>query len=189
MTVKRVAVLETDDGTAIGVPGNPLSETLRTPAGAEIGTLGNPLGVTLRTPAGVQYGVPGEPVYITGCVGWTPESPVFITGTDRISTTLYENVSTSGDNIVVAAPGAGHNILVTSFTIQNESAVATQMIIHSGSTTNGWRWLCQAQGSGLSKDFPCNDPWRLGNNENLNVTLFGANLCSVSVKYFTEPVR
>lgn len=99
-------------------------------------------------------------------------------------TTISGTKSSSGDNQLVAAPGATTYIYVVSFTIQNESSVATTMTLRSGTTSNGWRWLGHSQGDGLSKDFPIARPWRLNANEALNLNLSGANSCGYSVMYY-----
>jgi hypothetical protein len=93
----------------------------------------------------------------------------------------------SGDNALIAAPGASTRIVVSAFTIQNESATATTMVLKSGSTAK-FRWLGHNQGDGLVMAFPPGREWRLGTNEALNLNLDGANSCGYSVVYWTETV-
>lgn len=105
------------------------------------------------------------------------------------TTTVNGTGSSSGDNEVVATPGAGYRLVVTTFVMQNESASATTLILRSGtSSTNGWRILGQNQGDGLAMALPLGDPWRLGEDEALNLNLSGANQCGYSVRYYTESV-
>lgn len=104
------------------------------------------------------------------------------------ATVVNTTASTTGDNEIIAAPGAGVRIVVLAFVIQNESATATTMILRSAATSNGWRILGQNQGDGLSKDFTLARPWKLNTNEALNLNLDGANSCGASVMYYTEEV-
>ena len=107
---------------------------------------------------------------------------------EHSTTIVNTTASTTGDNQIVAAPGAGNRIIVLAFVMQNESATPTTMILRSAATSNGWRFLGQNQGDGLSKDFALARPWKLGTNEALNLNLDGNNSCSVSVMYYTETV-
>ena len=102
-------------------------------------------------------------------------SPSQVTGT----------AATSGDNELIAAPGAGVRIVVTAFVIQNESATATTMILRDG-TTAKWRCLGQNQGDGLAVVLPPGRAWKLTANAALNLNLSGANSCGYSVQYYTE---
>jgi hypothetical protein len=111
----------------------------------------------------------------TWAVGITEKSLAYATGTAALS----------GDNTLVAAPGANIRLVVTAFTIQNESATATTMILKSAST-NRWRVLGQAQGDGLAMTFPVGQGWKLAANEALLLNLSGANSCGYSVQYYTE---
>ena len=105
----------------------------------------------------------------------------------RSLTQVCSTASAAGDTAVVAAPGAGYRLVVTSFVIQNESAAATTMLLKSGSVVC-WRCLGQNQGDGLSKDFAVGHSWRLAENAALNLNLSGANQCGYSVSYFVEAV-
>jgi hypothetical protein len=104
------------------------------------------------------------------------------------TTVINTTKSATGDNEIVAAPGADVRIVVLSFLMQNESSTATTMILRSAATTNGWRYLGQSQGDSLSMVFSLARPWKLGTNEALNLNLDGANSCGMSVAYYTESV-
>lgn len=93
----------------------------------------------------------------------------------------------SGDNELVAAPGAGERIVVTAFILQNESASATTMILRDG-TTSKWRYLGQSQGSSIDIVLPPGREWKLTTNTALNLNLSGANACGYTVQYYVEYV-
>lgn len=112
---------------------------------------------------------------------------VRITSLEEALSYVSGTKASSGDNELVATPGAGLRLVVVSFVIQNESAVATVMILRSA-TTPVWRVLGQNQGDGLTKDFPMGYEWKLAENEALNLNLDGANSCGYSVAYRLESV-
>lgn len=88
---------------------------------------------------------------------------------------------------IVGAPGAGSRIVVSSFTIQNESATATLMLLREGGTDIE-RVLGQNQGDGLARHYPVGREWRLPENIALNYVLNGANSCNFSIHYWVEGV-
>lgn len=102
---------------------------------------------------------------------------IHITGTE----------STSGDTELVAAPGSGFRIVVTAFTMQNESGTATTMKMKDGNTDR-FRILGQNQGDGIDRQFNLEQEWRLTENSALNFNLSGANQCGYNVSYFLENV-
>jgi len=91
----------------------------------------------------------------------------------------------AGDNELVATPGAGQRIVVAFWTAQNESAVATTVIMKSGAT-NVFRFLAQNQGDVYGVDFFPGREWNLAENEALNMNLSGANSHGYNVGYWTE---
>lgn len=93
--------------------------------------------------------------------------------------------SSSGDNELVAAPGASTRIVVCWVVIQNESSTATTLILRDG-TTSKIRVLAQNQGDGLTMVFPADARWKLTANTALNLNLSGANSCGYTVGYYTE---
>jgi len=94
----------------------------------------------------------------------------------------------AGDNQLVAAPGVGFRLVVTAFVIQNESMIALIMRLRSGVTANGWRCLGQNQGDGLAMSFAPGHEWKLYPNDPLNLELSNANICAVSISYYTEAI-
>lgn len=95
--------------------------------------------------------------------------------------------ASSGDNTIIAAPGSGQQIKIVALQLQNESAVATTMILKFGSTAK-WRTLAQLQGDGMSFPVPAGRAWPVGNDAALVLNLSGANSCGYSVCYYTEAV-
>jgi hypothetical protein len=95
-------------------------------------------------------------------------------------------IATSGDNTLVAAPGAGNRLVVKELIVQNESTTTTTAIIKSGAT-NRWR-VRSGENAGLALSFAQDEEWRLGDNEALIVNLSGANSHGYSVRYLTEAV-
>lgn len=93
--------------------------------------------------------------------------------------------TTAGDKELVAAPGTGSQLVVTSFIIQNESSTANTMIMKAGSNEH-FRVLGQNQGDGYSRDFAAWEFWELGENAALNLNLSTASQCGYSIAYYTE---
>lgn len=94
----------------------------------------------------------------------------------------------SGDNTLVAAPGAGLNIVVQAIVIQNESAVPTTILLKSGSTTK-MRQLLQNQGDVYGRAWEDGSEWELGENEALVLNLSAANSHGYNIEYWTESVN
>jgi len=93
----------------------------------------------------------------------------------------------SGDNTVVAAPGANKRTVVKTILVQNESETATTILLKSGANTKR-RALLQNQGDGVAWSFGRGDEWCLGTNEALILNLSSANSHGVTVDYWTEAV-
>lgn len=104
-----------------------------------------------------------------------PEKPIitYVAGT----------IATSGDNTIVAAPGAGISIYITHLVLQNESTTATTIILKGSG--NLLRCLGQTQGSGLALTFPERREIKLAANTALILNLSGANSCGYSIGYYT----
>jgi hypothetical protein len=93
----------------------------------------------------------------------------------------------NGNTTLVAAPVIGR-IVVCNFVIQNESAVATTMMLTNGAGGTGYRALGFNQGDGLTMVFPQGFEWRLTPLTALVMNLSGANSCGYSIGYFVEGV-
>ncbi len=94
----------------------------------------------------------------------------------------------SGDNTVLAAPGADWRIVITDLVVQNESATETTVILKDG-TTSIWRGLLQNQGDALSLSFTPERYLKLTENTAFIVNLSAANSHGVSVYYFKENIN
>jgi hypothetical protein len=93
-------------------------------------------------------------------------------------------VNTSGDNTIIAAPGAGQRIYITKLQIQLEASTATTVLIRSGATAIG-RIRCVADGDGKIETYSPGFERRLGVNEALIFNLSGANSVGFEVEYYT----
>ena len=98
-------------------------------------------------------------------------------------TNISGTTAAAGQTQLVAAPGAGLQIIVNAFVIQNESASATTMRLEAGAAAH-WRVLAQNQGDGLSGQFEIGREWELPANTALNLWLSGANSCGYSIAYY-----
>ena len=117
------------------------------------------------------------------------QSPLPVTGGEggMPMITISGTVAVTGPTQLVAAPGAGSRVVVSSFVLQNESATATTIILQAG-TTNRWRILGQNQGDGLAMAFSTGREWRLPANTALQIALSGNNSCGYSIAYFVERI-
>lgn len=116
------------------------------------------------------------------------KSGVLQTAPSEISvTSATGTAASSGDNTLIAAPGAGIRIVLVSIIIQNESSTATTMILKNGSTAYE-RILAQNQGDGLAHAYPVDARKKLAANAALVLNLSGANSCGYSIEYYTETV-
>lgn len=93
--------------------------------------------------------------------------------------------SSSGDNTLVSAPGAGFRLVVKELVVQNESTTATTVVIKNGATSE-WRALLD-QYRALSMAFQQGEEYRLAANSALVLNLSGANSHGYSVRYRIEP--
>lgn len=109
---------------------------------------------------------------------------------DRAVEILFDTaaISTSGDNDIIAAPGTGKRIVLSSIIVQNESSTATTALLKDGASTTFHRLLMQNQGDGLAFTFARGREWRLTENTKFVVNLSGANSVGVSVGYFVEEI-
>lgn len=93
--------------------------------------------------------------------------------------------ASAGDNEIIAAPTAGYRIVLINLCVQNESAIATTMILKDGATAIR-RVLGKNQGDGVVIAYPAGREKRLATATALNLNLSGANSCGYSVDYFVE---
>jgi len=100
---------------------------------------------------------------------------------------LTSTAASAGDNTLIAAPGSGVQIVISSLILQNESTTATTMILKAGSTAI-MRILGQNQGDGLALVFPAERCLAIGDNAALVLNLSGANSCGYSIIYYLDKV-
>jgi len=116
------------------------------------------------------------------------KSPVPVASAARGAYTRYcGTVNAAGVNQLIAAPPAGHRIVVRYFVIQNESVVATTLSLRNGGVPT-YRYLAQYQGDGLAAFFTAGDDWELSAAVPLNLFLSGANLHGYSVGFWVEAI-
>jgi hypothetical protein len=99
-------------------------------------------------------------------------------------TTLF---STSGDNTVIASPGAGFRLVISEYKIQNNSTTSTVVLIKKGATIID-RLKCPDEGDGVIQSF---DYWKeleLPVNTAFIVNLSNAVEFFVSGRYRVEAV-
>jgi len=110
-----------------------------------------------------------------------PGGIIFVTGTK----------SASGDNVLIASPGLGQQIVIVALNIQNEAATANTLILKAGASAF-YRFLGQTQGAGLSLVLPVNRQWRLGvdangNGNALQINLSAATAVGYSIAFYYAP--
>lgn len=94
--------------------------------------------------------------------------------------------STSGDNTLVSAPGAGNRVVLVAVWIQNESTSVTTMILKNGSTA--FSRFMAGQREMLAPVLPVGREFKLSDNAALVLNLSAANSCGYTVFYYTEAV-
>lgn len=108
--------------------------------------------------------------------------PAYGLATPRL-TFVTGNTNTSGDQTLIAAPGANLEIVIGWIFIQNASAVATTAILKTTSV-NLIRFLGQNQGDVFAQNV--NGAFRLGNNNALLLNLSGGNAHNYSIGYYID---
>jgi hypothetical protein len=98
---------------------------------------------------------------------------------------LVTSISTSGDNTVIAAPGAGNRISIAWFHLDNQSATEVTVILESDTTA---RFRCVLSPKGSAGSFremvlPAHMPLDMIANQALVVNLSAAVSVGVSVAY------
>lgn len=95
-------------------------------------------------------------------------------------------ISTSGDNTVIAAPGAGNYISIKWLHIGNESATETTVLIKSGVSLQRFRCVLSPKGTAGDHryiEFPVHSSLDLDTNQALVVNLSAANSIGISTGY------
>ena len=97
-------------------------------------------------------------------------------------------VASTGDNILIVAPGAGFRIVLVSWSWWNESSTDTTAILKSTSINPIDRYVQTAKGLGKLSPIPANYVVKLAENEALVLNLSDANSHGYSLLYYTEAV-
>jgi len=94
--------------------------------------------------------------------------------------------SASGDNTLIAAPGAGEILVIYSLKLQNETDVATTMIVKEG-TVERLRHFSPATSGGDDAFWSMeDDPMELGAGTALTLNLSAANATGYVINYETR---
>lgn len=105
----------------------------------------------------------------------TAQNVLFVTGTK----------ATTGATTVIAAPGAGRQIVIKDFSIQSETSNA--QVMQLGVTAGAYFWRIRAatdgEGEALNDLF-----WSLGANQGLTLTISAAYTCGYSIAYYIEDI-
>lgn len=95
--------------------------------------------------------------------------------------------ATSGDNTIIAAPGAGKKLVICAYHIQNETSNATTAIFKTGSTALR-RVRMSSDGDGIDRELTPEQFIHCGTNEAFIINLSGANSCGYSIVSYTTGV-
>ena len=103
-------------------------------------------------------------------------------------TVAGNSFSSSGDNTIVAAPGAGFRLRVKYLCIQNETSTSTTLLVKWGETTVGRKVLGSASVAYNYYGERGNE-WLLPANTALIANLSGANTHNYEVQYRAEAIQ
>lgn len=100
------------------------------------------------------------------------------------------STSTSGDNELIAAPGAGKKIVVYDFVLVHEDATAvTALLRDADATTVAWRTRLSADGEFLSRKLYEEDKrWVLPENKALELNLSATSEVGYTIRYEIRPL-
>jgi hypothetical protein len=95
--------------------------------------------------------------------------------------------SSSGDNTILSAPGAGIRIVISDYKIQNNTATSAVALVKKGSTIVD-RLKCASEGDGVVREYPSDKELELPENTAFVVNLSGALEFFISGRYRTENI-
>lgn len=121
-----------------------------------------------------------------------PAQPVVIMEDREIndnSTLSYVvgTTSTFGDNELIAAPGAGSRIVITSFILQSEADGNNTLLLKSGAN-NLMKVYTTTATNCLALTFNKTNRLYLNENEALNLNLSAALAAGYSIQYYIETI-
>ena len=99
-------------------------------------------------------------------------------------------ISSSGDNELIAAPGAGKRLVIHEFHIVNEdSSAVTVLVRQADKTSEAFRAHLAAAGDAFSWEDKGNfdDEWHLDLNTALEANLDGAIAVGYTIRYNIQP--
>ena len=97
------------------------------------------------------------------------------------------SISNSGDNIILPAPGANIEYVITALRIQSSTSNTSTVLIKKGaSDTNSPRLRTVADASGISEVYGFTEAIRCGANNAFIINLSAGNAHSISVIYYTS---
>jgi hypothetical protein len=102
-------------------------------------------------------------------------------------TVAGNSFNSSGDNTIVAAPGAGFRLRIKYLSIQNETSTSTTLLVKWGETTIGRKVLGSAS-VGYNYHGERGNEWLLPANTALIANLSGANAHNYDIQYRVESV-
>lgn len=95
--------------------------------------------------------------------------------------------SSSGDNTIITAPGAGVKIVIIGVNLDLEGASPVTMRLTNGASgATILRKFVQNQGGGIPLIFPIDARPKLSANTPLVLNLSGALACGYTIWYYTE---
>lgn len=126
--------------------------------------------------------------YLSGSGAGSPDDP-FVLSLGQAANSYIAltpkagQVSTSGDNTLIAAPGAGLRIVLYAWAVWNESTTETLAILKSASIATIDRYLPNTKPVGKQMVLPAGYAIQLAVNEALVLNLNGANAHGYAVYY------
>ena len=136
----------------------------------------------------ISVGEDGGPLVDLSAANPMPVSGSVVAATAPVTvTTATGQISSSGDNTIVAAPSAGSRIRVYELQLQLEAATATTAIVKSGSTAIRRAYMAAAADGVLWQWFSGQE-LVLAEASALVVNLSGANAVGYTVRYAVETV-
>ena len=98
---------------------------------------------------------------------------------------VSSTIGASGDTQLVAAPGSGRQIVISYFSLQNATGVATTAILKAGATAI-FTYLGQNQQNAIWLQQSSEREIEIGDNVALNLNLSGANSNIINVGYYID---
>jgi len=95
-------------------------------------------------------------------------------------------ISASGDNLVIASPGAGNRLVICAERWQLEEDAAITVVLKGAAAIQ--RVRCADDGAGFDRTYPAGQEIRLSENQAYVGNLSEAKAVGYSVQYFVEVV-